>query len=80
MPEIKPYPEIFSVLAEGFLNFRGGSKVLELIGDILNKLVFHNQNNIWDFSLSSSKGNSMEMLEKLNKDVIEVLAQGEHKK
>ena len=73
IPSIKVYPEVFSVLSEGFLSFRGGSRVLELIGKILNKLVVKNVDNIWSWRIE--KGNSMSVMEKLSRDVIKVMGQ-----
>jgi hypothetical protein len=42
------YPQFYSVLSDGFVNFHGGSKFLQLVGDILIKLIDRNCENIWE--------------------------------
>jgi hypothetical protein len=70
---MKLYPESFSVLSEGLVSFRGGSKVLESIGAIMNQLILSNAENIWDWS--KGEENSMSVVEKLGKDVMMVMSQ-----
>ena len=42
------YPQFYSVLSDGFVNFHGGTKFLQLVGDILIKLIDRNCENIWE--------------------------------
>jgi hypothetical protein len=69
---MKLYPESFSVLSEGFVSFRGGSKVLESIGAIMSQLISSNAENIWDWS--KGEENSMSVVERLGKDVMMVMS------